>query len=91
MLRPQLPVLISLGCLSGLPACGRTGFGSVPTRGSDPDEGDRFGGSLSMEAGTLVVGAYLEAGSARDIDGDPYDNTAPQAGAVYIFEGLAQP
>src|SRR5712691_3023063 len=49
--------------------------------------GDQFGFSvaLSSDGNTLAVGAIGEASAATVIDGNQTDNTAPDAGAVYVF------
>jgi cysteine-rich repeat protein len=51
------------------------------------DAGDGFGCSiaLSSDGSTLAVGACHEAGSGTGVGGDRFDNTAPDAGAVYVF------
>jgi hypothetical protein len=48
---------------------------------------DQFGVSvaLSADGSTLAVGAFLEDIGATGIDGDPADNSAVNAGAVYVF------
>lgn len=48
---------------------------------------DRFGAAvaLSDDGAALVVGATGEASSARTIDGAPDDDSAPNAGAAYVF------
>ncbi|HZJ62923.1 MAG TPA: DUF4215 domain-containing protein [Kofleriaceae bacterium] len=48
---------------------------------------DNFGASLALSAdgSTLAVGAHLEASAAQRIGGDQNDNSAPRAGAVYVF------
>jgi len=48
---------------------------------------DLFGSALSLSAdgNTLAVGAFREDGAAVGIDGDQSDNSAGDAGAVYIF------
>lgn len=50
--------------------------------------GDFFGADVALdETGrTLVVGAALEASRASGINGDQSDNSAPGAGAAYVFE-----
>lgn len=50
-------------------------------------EGDAFGTSVAMSADgtTVAVGAPFEASATVGIDGDPTDDTAPYAGAVYVF------
>ncbi len=51
------------------------------------DVNDRFGESIAVSAdgSTLAVGAPYERSAALDIDGDSSDNSAAEAGAVYIF------
>jgi cysteine-rich repeat protein len=48
---------------------------------------DGFGGSvaLSGDGSTLVVGDAGEDSAATGIDGDPFDKSAQNAGAVYVF------
>lgn len=50
-------------------------------------EGDLFGHSLALSANgdTLAVGAPLEDSDATNVDGDQADNSANEAGAVYVF------
>jgi cysteine-rich repeat protein len=49
--------------------------------------GDEFGWSvaLSGDGNTLAVGAVFESSSATGIDGNQADDSAPWAGAVYVF------
>jgi hypothetical protein len=56
-------------------------------KASNTDENDDFGRSvgLSGDARTLAVSAPGEASSATGIGGDEDDDTAPQAGAVYLY------
>jgi cysteine-rich repeat protein len=56
-------------------------------KASNTDPADRFAFDLSLAADgrTLVVGAFNEASGATGTGGDPADNGAPQAGAVYRF------
>ncbi|WP_052702324.1 FG-GAP repeat protein [Marinomonas sp. S3726] len=57
-------------------------------KASNTDNDDNFGKSLSLsgDGSTLAVGAYAENSSSTDINGDQTDNTANNAGAVYIFD-----
>ena len=57
-------------------------------KASNTGPGDRFGDSIALSGDTAVVGALLEASRATGIDGDKTDNTAQNAGAAYIFNGL---
>ena len=56
-------------------------------KASNTDEFDEFGWSVSLSAdGTiLAVGAHLEGSNATGIDGNQGDNSADNAGAVYVF------
>jgi hypothetical protein len=51
------------------------------------EEGDRFGYSLALsdDGATLAVGAIGEDSAATGVDGNQADNSAAQAGAVYVF------
>jgi hypothetical protein len=51
-------------------------------KASNADAGDFFGGSVALQGDTLLVGAYEEGSSGVD----QADNSAPGAGAVYVFE-----
>ncbi len=56
-------------------------------KASNSGAGDQFGTSVSLsgDGDTLAVGASLEASAATGIDGNQADNTAADAGAVYVF------
>jgi hypothetical protein len=56
-------------------------------KASNPDRYDGFGSSvaLSGDGQTLAVGAPWEASRSTGIGGDPTDNAAGYAGAVYLF------
>jgi hypothetical protein len=56
-------------------------------KGSNPDLDDWFGRdvALSEDGSTLAVAAIYEDSSATGIDGDQSDNSAEDAGAVYVF------
>ena len=56
-------------------------------KASNTDARDHFGASLALsnDGSTLAVGAFGEDSAATRIDGDPLDNTAPSAGAVYVY------
>ncbi len=47
---------------------------------------DRFGRSVDISEDTIVVGAFLEDSNATGSNGDPHDNSMPDAGAVYVFD-----
>jgi hypothetical protein len=56
-------------------------------KASNTGQDDQFGFSLGLSGdGTmLAVGANSEASSATGVNGDQSDNTAQQAGAVYLY------
>ncbi|WP_111643173.1 FG-GAP repeat protein [Marinimicrobium alkaliphilum] len=64
-------------------------------KASNAQPGDQFGFGLALSADgrTLVAGANLEASNATSINGDQDNNSAPNAGAAYVFvdnDGWAQ-
>ncbi len=56
-------------------------------KASSPGSGDHFGTrvALSADGTTLAVSSYKEASNATGIDGDQTNNSAHDAGAVYVF------
>jgi len=56
-------------------------------KASNTGSGDSFGTSvaLSGDGNTLAVGASAESSSATGVDGNQADDSAFQAGAVYVF------
>ena len=67
----------------------------VYLKASNTEALDEFGDALSLSAdgNTLAVGAFLEKSSATGVDADQSDNSARDAGAVYVFirsEGIWQ-
>ena len=54
-------------------------------KASNTDAGDVFGFSVAISGDTVVVGASFEASNATGVNGDQTDNSAPQAGAAYVF------
>jgi hypothetical protein len=46
---------------------------------------DAFGGSVALDRGALVVGALAEGSGATGVNGDQTDDSAPTAGAAYLF------
>jgi hypothetical protein len=57
-------------------------------KASNTDAGDQFGIDVAISDKTLVVGASLEASNATGVNGNQADNSAPNSGAVYVFDGL---
>jgi hypothetical protein len=54
-------------------------------KASNPDSMDRFGHAVAVSGDTIVVGAEQEDSADTDVDGDQSDNSAPNAGAAYVF------
>jgi hypothetical protein len=54
-------------------------------KASNTGTADNFGCSIVLSNDTLAVGAYGEDSAATAINGNPADNSAPDAGAVYVF------
>lgn len=63
------------------------GYVKATNTGSDDAFGEAI--ALSGDGSTLAVGARLEAGGAPGIDGDQSDDSAGQAGAVYVYTRTA--
>ncbi|MFO1497276.1 MAG: integrin [Verrucomicrobiota bacterium] len=68
-----------------------TGLAALPPaqqayfKASNAETNDNFGWSVAVSGNTAVVGALLESSNATGINGDQSDNSAPQAGAAYVF------
>ncbi|MBN1630807.1 MAG: IPT/TIG domain-containing protein, partial [Thermoleophilia bacterium] len=54
-------------------------------KASNTDANDEFGYSVAVSGDTALVGAVYEASSATGVNGDQSDNSAPVAGAAYVF------
>jgi hypothetical protein len=56
-------------------------------KGTNTEAFDEFGSSVSIsrDGRIIAIGARNEASSARGINGNAADNTAAEAGAVYVF------
>jgi trimeric autotransporter adhesin len=54
-------------------------------KASNPDAYDYFGASVALSGDTLAVGAQGENGADTGLNGKQGDNTATDAGAVYLF------
>ena len=54
-------------------------------KASNTDAGDGFGISVAVSGDTVVVGAFGESSNATGVNGDQADNSAPGAGAAYVF------
>jgi trimeric autotransporter adhesin len=54
-------------------------------KASNPGTEDQFGSSVAISGDTIVVGARFEGSSATGMNGDQSNNSAPGAGAVFVF------
>jgi hypothetical protein len=54
-------------------------------KASNTGANDHFGSSVALYEDTLAVGAMDEASAATGINNNQSDNSAPYAGAVYVF------
>ncbi len=69
----------------------RTGTNWVQTayiKASNTDARDLFGLSVAIDADNIVISGVREDSSATAINGNQADNTATDAGAVYLYNGL---
>src|SRR4026208_1356817 len=98
----MLPMLLLAGLFLG--ACGGGGDAPLAgspqqivaqlvqqgyLKASNTNADDQFGQNVALAGDTLVVGAYQERSSAVGVNGDPADNSQPNAGAVYVFTRTA--
>ena len=58
-------------------------------KASNTDIGDFFGTSVALRGDRVLVGAWSESSAAAGVNGDDSDNSAPNAGAAYLFERSA--
>jgi hypothetical protein len=67
---------------------GTTWMQKAYIKSSNADAYDEFGSAmaLSKDGKVLAVGARSEGSASRGVGGDTKDNSAPGAGAVYIFD-----
>lgn len=65
---------------------GTSWFASGYLKADAPDAQDQFGYDVALDRGTIAVGAPLEDGSDPGIGGNPFDDGASDAGAVYLFQ-----
>jgi len=54
-------------------------------KASNTGADDRFGNAVALDGDTLAVAARFEDSSAAGLDGDQTDNSALNAGGVYVF------
>ena len=54
-------------------------------KATHPGVEDQFGNAVAVSGDTIAIGAPGEASSATGIGGNEADNSAPYAGAVYVF------
>jgi hypothetical protein len=54
-------------------------------KASNSGANDSFGISVAVSGDTIVVGAHGEASNATGVGGNGADNSAPSAGAVYVY------
>ena len=64
---------------------GATWIQEAYLKASNPDDSDEFGYALALWGDTLAVGAWGERSVATGVDGSQLDNSARDAGAVYVF------
>ena len=77
------------------PASGTVGRGSFAgsepieqqayLKASNTDAFDEFGSSVAISGDTVVIGAPFERSNATGVNGNQADNSAPGAGAAYVF------
>lgn len=64
-----------------------TGWGQLAyLKASNTAADNWFGSALAVDAHTVVIGASKEGSAAKGPGGDQTDRSAPESGAVYVFE-----
>ncbi|MBL4771638.1 MAG: FG-GAP repeat protein [Planctomycetes bacterium] len=58
-------------------------------KASNTEAHDYFGVSLAISGDLIVVGASEESSGSTGVNGNQQDNSAPDSGAVYVFENIA--
>jgi len=58
-------------------------------KASNTDAGDYFGYAVDISGDTILVGASGEDSNEKGVNGDQSDNSAADAGAVYVFSRSA--
>lgn len=61
-------------------------FADAYVKAARPGTGDAFGDVVALDGNTLAVAATQEASASTGVDGDAADDSAPAAGAVYVFD-----
>jgi len=54
-------------------------------KASNPSASDEFGSSVAISGDTVAIGAYLEDSASTGVNGTQGDESATNAGAVYVF------
>ena len=54
-------------------------------KASNSESDDFFGDSVALSGDTLAVGAFGEDSLATGVGGSQVDNSAPSAGAAYVY------
>jgi uncharacterized repeat protein (TIGR01451 family) len=55
-------------------------------KASNNDANDQFGSAVAISGDTLAVTAVNESSNATGVNGNQFDNSASQSGAVYLFQ-----
>jgi hypothetical protein len=77
--------LISAGAAYVFVRTGGTWSQQAYLKASNPGNPDYFGVAVGISGNTIVVGARGEASASPGINGNQSDNSAPGAGAAYVF------
>jgi hypothetical protein len=91
--RYQVHACNQIGCTPSADLSAMSGYQQAAGyfKASNTNSGDSFGGTvaLSRDGRTMAVGAVEEDSASQMINGDQADNTASNAGAVYVFSRSA--
>jgi hypothetical protein len=85
----RVSVLVALACFSTVPVQAQSACPEAVLqaylKASNTDAHDIFGFNVSVSGDTLAIGAHGESSAALGVNGDQSDDSAGDAGAVYVF------
>ncbi|MEE9494165.1 MAG: cadherin-like beta sandwich domain-containing protein [Gammaproteobacteria bacterium] len=83
---PLEPRVIKSGAVYVFTGNGANWTQQAYIKASNPGADDRFSSSLALQGDTLVIGAPREDSNATGINSDELNNSAIDAGAVYVYK-----
>ncbi|MEM7518638.1 MAG: hypothetical protein AAF368_17160, partial [Planctomycetota bacterium] len=66
--------------------CGSEWAVAAYLKAVNPDIDDALGREVAIDGGTVILAAHREDSNAVGVDGDPFNNSASDTGAAYVFD-----